>query len=75
MSVEFQSELKLLEAVERLGKIEVMPRRYFRPSLDETNGIGKGRKSREISKKYLCIPNHFGIKESEVIKIADAIKD
>ena len=53
MSVEFQSELKLLEAVERLGKIEVMPRRYFRPSLDETNGIGKGRK---IERNFKKIP-------------------
>ena len=57
MSVEFQTELKLLEAIERLEKIEVMPRRYFRPSLDEQiyTMVEVRQKNREKYQKEFCV--------------------
>ena len=77
MSVEFQTELKLLEAIERLEKIEVMPRdildhHWMRQIYTM---VEVRQKNREKYQKEFCVYESLRNKRLGVIKIADAIKD
>ncbi|HKM03059.1 MAG TPA: DegT/DnrJ/EryC1/StrS family aminotransferase [Lachnospiraceae bacterium] len=55
----FESEEKLLEAEAKLKENNILPRRYFYPSLDTLNYLTKKqncKKSRDIASRILCLP-------------------
>lgn len=72
----FSSENELLLAFDRLGKIDVFPRRYFFPSLNTLPYLKKKEScpiSENLSKRIACLPIYIGLLESEVEKICKAL--
>ena len=60
------SERQLLSIVQKLNKMQIFPRRYFRPSLNKLNYVEQGQAcpiSEDISNKVLCLPLSHSIKE------------
>jgi dTDP-4-amino-4,6-dideoxygalactose transaminase len=72
----FEYEERLLLAEEKLKKYNILPRRYFYPSLNKLIFI-KNKKSMKISEqiapKILCIPVFHGLKNEELEKICNLI--
>ncbi len=61
-----ESENQLLSIVQKLNKIQIFPRRYFRPSLNKLNYVEQGQAcpiSEDISNRILCLPLSHSIKE------------
>ncbi len=74
----FESEKQLLKVQKALNKQNIMPRRYFYPSLDTLEYIEPKQCmpiSRNISKRILCLPIHAELEEYEQLKIIKLIKD
>ena len=73
----FKSELQLLEVRKKLNDNLVFPRRYFYPSLNTLNYVGKQEAliSEDISKRVLCLPIYFDLLESAVRKVASIITE
>lgn len=70
-----KSEEALLEVQEALAKENIMPRRYFYPSLN-TIEYTKGDKmpiSESIASRILCLPLYVGIAKEDLQKIAQII--
>jgi len=67
----FDSEKELLKAESRLNKLEIFPRRYFYPSLENLPYINskKCNISEEISKKVMCLPLYVGLEKENLNKI------
>lgn len=74
--VVFRSEEDLLNVKYKLNKKNIHPRRYFYPSL-ETLPYLKSKQnnpiSNSISKRILCLPMGFDLKEEDVINITSEI--
>lgn len=71
----FPSQQELLQAINKLGKMNVYPRRYFYPSLNKLRYV-KGEKcpvSEDISERIMCLPLFPGLDEDDVDKICLAI--
>lgn len=72
----FNSEKQLLQVEKVLIENEILPRRYFYPSLsklpyvDNTNDVSI---SENIAVRVLCLPLYHGLNDKEVIKISDLI--
>jgi dTDP-4-amino-4,6-dideoxygalactose transaminase len=64
----FESEKRLLKAVEELNKNAIYPRRYFKPSLNELNYVEKIAVpiSEDVSNRVLCLPLFYGITDAEI---------
>ena len=72
----FESEEQLLRVQEALNKENILPRRYFYPSLN-TIEYTKGKEmpvSESIAKRILCLPLYVGFEESDLQLICDLIK-
>jgi len=72
----FENEETLLKVVENLKKNDIVPRRYFWPSLDKLSyNKPKSRCSisNDISSRILCLPFFNGISEGDQKKIVDII--
>lgn len=64
----FNSEKILLKVQQKLAEQNIVPRRYFYPSLNTINYV-KGSKmsvSESISEKILCLPLYVGLENSEL---------
>jgi dTDP-4-amino-4,6-dideoxygalactose transaminase len=72
----FPSEKSLLNAVNSLNQNEIFPRRYFYPSLNNLPYVNSDglTESERISKRTICLPLFFGMKEEIVYKISSIIK-
>ena len=71
----FESEQKLLEVMARLETADIIPRRYFYPSLN-TIEYCKGQTmpiSESIASRILCLPLYVGLKEKELAMICKLI--
>jgi len=71
----FDSETKLLQVEKKLHDHEIIPRRYFYPSLN-TIEYAKGTVmpiSESVASRILCLPLYVGISESELKEIVDTI--
>lgn len=69
------SESALLEIVSKLAAENIIPRRYFYPSLDVIyDKMGVCDISNEISRRILCLPLYYGLDKKYVKTIADIIK-
>ena len=73
--VVFETESRLLNVQQELNNENIIPRRYFFPSLN-TIGYCKGNSmpvSESIASRVLCLPLYDGLKESELKKIVAII--
>ena len=73
----FDSEDKLLKVETKLKENEIMPRRYFYPSLDTLEYLGSKQvceHSRGIASRILCLPMYPRLDNVDVKKIIEIIK-
>jgi dTDP-4-amino-4,6-dideoxygalactose transaminase len=71
----FPSEEKMLKVLHALNQQEIVPRRYFYPSLN-TIEYTKGSNmpmSESISKRILCLPLYTSLHSNDVSKIVQII--
>lgn len=64
----FESEEKLLEVEAKLKESDIIPRRYFYPSLDTLDYLQVSQESsvsREIASRILCLPTYSDLLEEE----------
>ena len=73
--VVFESEEKLLEVEKALNDQQILPRRYFYPSLETLPYINEKKCmiSSDISKRILCLPLSHNLEKNELIKISNLI--
>lgn len=71
----FPSEKALLQVVHELGKKQVMPRRYFYPSLSNLNYVPPSSVpvSEDIASRILCLPLHHLLAEADAKMIAETV--
>jgi dTDP-4-amino-4,6-dideoxygalactose transaminase len=71
----FETEEKCMEVYHALDAINIMPRRYFHPSLNEMEIFEKQECpiSEDISRRILCLPCHDRVKIFDVDEITTAI--
>lgn len=67
----FDSEELLLSAQKKLNKNDIIPRRYFYPSLSNLPYVGAQEMpiSSSIANRILCLPLFAGIKEEELTQV------
>ncbi|AGR78451.1 aminotransferase, DegT/DnrJ/EryC1/StrS family [Aliarcobacter butzleri 7h1h] len=73
----FKSEKQLIKVQKSLNENKIFPRRYFYPSLDTLNYIEPKQympKSRNISRRILCLPIYTELERRVQITIIDIIK-
>ena len=73
----FKSEAELLKVEAKLKKNDIVPRRYFYPSLDTLDYLASGQMckySRDIASKVLCLPIFPSLEKNEHNKIIEIIK-
>jgi len=76
--VVFPTEELLLKAEAALLREEIVPRRYFYPSLNTYTTIVKPvsmPKSEALADRILCLPLYFNLPEETVVKIAEIVKN
>ncbi|MDC7226156.1 MAG: DegT/DnrJ/EryC1/StrS family aminotransferase [Spirochaetales bacterium] len=74
----FKDEETLYKVVDKLKKLEIFPRRYFHPSLDKVAVFGENgqcENSRDISKRVLCLPTYYTIKNEEQKMTIDMVRN
>lgn len=71
----FNSEKILLKVQQKLAEQNIVPRRYFYPSLNTINYIkcNKMPVSEAISEKILCLPLYVGLEMKDLEKIVNLI--
>ena len=75
--LEALNETELLNVISDLNKIEVFPRRYFYPSLNNLPYLDQKIAcpvSENISSRIICLPLYVGLEDENIIKICDSIK-
>ncbi|HEX5329505.1 DegT/DnrJ/EryC1/StrS family aminotransferase [Sulfuricurvum sp.] len=75
--VVFESEEQLLKVQKKLNEQDIVPRRYFYPSLDTLSYIEPKQYcpvSRDIANRILCLPIYSDLSESDHLRIIEIIK-
>ena len=78
MPVVFESEEITLKIEQELNKNDIFPRRYFYPSLDTLDYLGKPNNcpnSQDIASRILCLPSHNWIEDEEIKNVINLIKN
>lgn len=73
----FQNESELLAVQAKLNEYDIVPRRYFYPSLDTLEYLANEqfcKHSRDIASRILCLPMYVGLGKEEQNKIFRQIK-
>lgn len=73
----FESEELLVNTLEKLAKENILPRRYFFPSLEELPYINSGVKcsiAKDISARVICLPLYTSIKNSDLKRIVTVLR-
>jgi len=73
----FENETQLLKTEKALNEHQIMPRRYFYPSLNTIN-YAKGQAmpiSESIATRILCLPLYMELAEKQLNKICNLIND
>lgn len=73
----FETESQLLRVEQKLTEAEIIPRRYFFPSLNNIE-FCKGNNmpiSESIASRVLCLPLYVGLTESDLVKITGIVND
>lgn len=74
----FESEAKVLEVEARLKGNDIIPRRYFYPSLDTLDYLQVGQVckiSRNIASRILCLPIYHSLEQDELNKVIRILKE
>jgi len=74
----FKNEEQLLKVEAALNKENILPRRYFHPSVNTYTDIVKYQEcpiSEDISKRILCLPLYAELETSDVKNICEIIKN
>lgn len=74
--VVFSSEHELLDKMKSLAEIDIYPRRYFYPSLNQLPYIKDAEQcpvSEDIASRVVCLPLYPGLNESDVNKICEVL--
>jgi dTDP-4-amino-4,6-dideoxygalactose transaminase len=74
----FTSEAELLEIKSVLEKENIFPRRYFFPALHKLPYVEKFVElpiAESISKRVLCLPLYYNIKQEDILKICTIVKN
>jgi len=74
----FESEADMLEAEARLKDNNIIPRRYFYPSLDTLDYLQSSQVcsvSRDIASRILCLPIYCSLKRDELNKVIDVLTE
>ena len=72
----FESEEDLLKVEAKLKEYQILPRRYFYPSLDSLNYLQTNQiclVSRDIASRILCLPVYPGLEKNVVNSILEII--
>jgi len=72
----FNTELDVIEAIKNLNSLNIFPRRYFYPSLNNLPYVEKTDCpiSESISSRILCLPLSDSIKKEDIINIYETIQ-
>lgn len=73
----FESEAQLLEVEAKLKDNDILPRRYFYPSLDTLDYLYTNQMclvSRDIASRILCLPIYPGLSNNQLETITDLIR-
>lgn len=78
--VSFSSPEAMLRTKEKLIANQVIPRRYFYPSLNRLPYLGRASFQRcpiseQLALKVLCLPLYVGLSEKEVLRVANLINE
>ena len=67
----FPSEEELIKARDRMNAVQIYPRRYFYPSLNQLSYLSFVYKnaSQHIASRVLCLPLYYGLPENDVKEI------
>lgn len=67
-AVLFPSEADVLRTIAILNENDIIPRRYFYPSLSELNYVQRCNApiSEDVSRRVLCLPTYFSISDDEI---------
>ncbi|WP_027958910.1 MULTISPECIES: DegT/DnrJ/EryC1/StrS family aminotransferase [unclassified Halomonas] len=74
----FKTEEELLKVENELRRKEIIPRRYFYPSLDTIEHFKSGQHcivSRDIASRILCLPIYPGLTKDEQANIINVLKE
>lgn len=73
----FKSEECLLTALTNLNKLQIFPRRYFYPSLNQLSYVKKQAcpVSESVSSRIICLPLYTGLQELELKLIVDTLNN
>lgn len=73
--VVFEREEQLLKIFEALNKENILPRRYFYPSLNKLSYVNGDNcpNSEDISSRIACLPLYVGLKEENILNIVRLI--
>ena len=74
----FESEEQLLKIEAKLKEKDILPRRYFYPSLDTLSYLGSKQvcnNSRDIASRILCLPMYPNLEKENIKRILKIIKD
>lgn len=73
----FETEKILLTVLDILKELNILPRRYFYPSLNTVNYVQSGAmpNSESIASRVVCLPLYHGIEPEIVAQIAKVIKE
>lgn len=74
----FETETQLLKAIQMLNKENIVPRRYFYPSLNTLNYVENNLVndfSTDISSRILCLPLYDSLSENEVRFVVEVIRE
>ncbi len=71
----FETEQKLIETIAKLNHLNIFPRRYFYPSLNNIPYVENVSMpiSEEIASKIICLPLYVGLNENDLKLIVDNI--
>jgi dTDP-4-amino-4,6-dideoxygalactose transaminase len=69
----FENEAKLLKVQKTLNEQQIFPRRYFYPSLNTINYVGKSEMkiSESVASRIMCLPLYDDLKVIELEKICN----
>jgi dTDP-4-amino-4,6-dideoxygalactose transaminase len=74
----FESEVQLLKVEAKLKENQILPRRYFYPSLDTLDYLQNNQTclvSRDIASRVLCLPIYPGMEHVDIHNILRVFKD
>ncbi len=71
----YQSEKKLLKAINCFEKQDIFPRRYFYPPLNKVFGGKSCPMAEDLMSKVLCLPLYYDLKDEEIDLIIKITKE